>query len=84
MGSAPRPRPDRLAAKLTQVRSKLGMTQDELAVVLSDARWKVSRYDISKFEMGTREPGLIFMLRYARLARINIEIFADDNLDLPK
>ncbi len=82
MGAAPRPRPDRLAEKLAQVRAKLEMTQPELAEALSDKRWKIVRADISNFERGAREPASVFLLRYARLARVSVESLIDDELDL--
>ena len=38
---------------------------------------------ISAYERGTREPDLITLLRYARVARVNVERLIDDELDLP-
>ena len=84
MGSSPRIRPERLAAKLVFVRAKLGFTQLEMANALSDSKVVVSDRDISKYEKGKRDPSLIILLRYSRLAKIKLEIFADDDLDLPK
>ena len=83
MGASPRVRPVRLAAKLAIVRAKLGITQPELAEALSDNKVVVSKQDISKYEKGERDPSLVILLRYSRLARVQMEIFADDKLDLP-
>ncbi|MDQ3803982.1 MAG: helix-turn-helix domain-containing protein [Acidobacteriota bacterium] len=38
---------------------------------------------VSKFELGEREPSLLVLLRYARLAGVSIDVLADDELDLP-
>jgi len=37
---------------------------------------------ISEYEIGKREPDLIILLRYAKLARLPMEVFADDKLEL--
>ena len=39
---------------------------------------------VSNFELGTREPDLLVVLRYARLAGITMETIVDDNLSLPE
>jgi transcriptional regulator with XRE-family HTH domain len=39
---------------------------------------------ISGYERGTREPDLVTLLRYARLAKVALEILVDDNANLPK
>jgi transcriptional regulator with XRE-family HTH domain len=36
------------------------------------------------FEHGEREPTLIVLLRYARVAGVSTDILIDDDLDLPK
>lgn len=38
---------------------------------------------ISEYENGTREPSLMTILAYARLAGIHVEDLIDDALDLP-
>jgi hypothetical protein len=38
---------------------------------------------ISKFELDEREPSLLVLLRYTRLAGITIDVLADDEADLP-
>ena len=39
---------------------------------------------VSNFELGTREPDLLVVLRYARLAGVPMESIVDDNLNLPE
>lgn len=83
MGSAQRPRPARLAAKLTQIRAKLGLTQEEMRLVLKYGSSPKEAGHISRFETGKREPPLPTLLRYARVAGVAMEILVDDELDLP-
>jgi transcriptional regulator with XRE-family HTH domain len=44
---------------------------------------KLNRDDISKYERGVREPSLIVILRYARVAGVCLDVLVDDDLDLP-
>jgi transcriptional regulator with XRE-family HTH domain len=39
---------------------------------------------ISNYELGTREPPLPVLLKYARLAGISTDVLIDDDLDLPE
>ena len=81
MGSA-RERPARLAEKLQQIRLALGISQGEMLRRLG-ADEKNDRYYISNFETGKREPSLMVLLEYARVANVLMEVLADDELDLP-
>jgi hypothetical protein len=38
--------------------------------------------NISRFEQGLREPPLLVLLVYARIARITIDVLVDDDLEL--
>jgi transcriptional regulator with XRE-family HTH domain len=38
---------------------------------------------VSEWERGRREPNLMLLLRYARLANVSVESLIDDDLDLP-
>jgi transcriptional regulator with XRE-family HTH domain len=38
---------------------------------------------VSNFELGTREPDLLVVMRYARLAGVSMETLVDDLLNLP-
>lgn len=82
MGASPRIRPSRLASKLLWARTRLRLTQTDLANQLSDHKVVVSYKDVSKYEKGEREPSLIVLLRYARLVDTPMEVFADDELDM--
>jgi transcriptional regulator with XRE-family HTH domain len=80
----PRPQPDRLAEKLHQLRTRLGYTLEEMAQALSQV--KKSPPDKShshRFEAGIREPSLLVLLEYSRVARVPLEVLVDDELDLP-
>lgn len=83
MGQSPRPRPKRLAAKLRQLRSLLGLTQEQLAEALKHIESPPQPGHISEFESGRREPSLLFLLAVTRLAGITMEVLADDEADLP-
>ena len=79
-----RPQPDRLAEKLRQLRTLLGYTLEEMAQAL--ARVKKSPPDksyIHRFEAGTREPSLLVLLEYSRVAKVPVEAIIDDEIDLP-
>ena len=77
MGYA-RPRPKHLAAKLLQIRQKLGLSQSQLGWLIGLARYN----DISKFEHGKNEPSLTTLLAYAQLAGVRVEDLIDDDLTL--
>jgi len=78
----PRPKPDRLAEKLRQIRDALGLSQTEMLRHLGlDESTKYAR--ISEYELGQREPPLMTILAYARLAAVHVEDIIDDELDLP-
>lgn len=78
-----RRRPGRLGEKLAAVREKFGLSLSEMAGKLSDDEVSVVKQDVHRYERGQTDPSLIILLRYSRLARVKIEVFADDNLDLP-
>jgi len=80
MGRSRRNKPRRLGEKLLAVRKLLQMSQTQMARALE---LKVHYSAVSNFELGTREPDLLIVLRYARLARVPMEILVDDQLNLP-
>lgn len=82
MGVKTRQRPERLAEKLLYIRNALGLSQSELLRHL-DLEDTISYKKISDYERGQREPSLIILLRYARLAGICVDMLIDDKLDLP-
>jgi len=81
MGQAARERPVRLGAKLLQIRTVLGLSQNEMIKRLGVV---MPQFMISNFEHGTREPSLLVLLRYARVAGVTVEMLIDDELNLPK
>ena len=79
MGQRRRAKPKRLAEKLLAIRQKLGVSQSQLAKLLGFDKG-VAR--ISEYEHGIREPDLIVLLSYAKLARISLDVLANDNREL--
>ena len=81
MGS-PRPKPERLAEKVRQIRIGLGLSQTQMLRQLEmEERLHYGR--ISEYESGKREPTLMTILQYAHVAGVHIEDIVDDELDLP-
>jgi transcriptional regulator with XRE-family HTH domain len=83
MGRNPRERPKRLPEKLLQVRESLRLSQNEMLERLGQ-KGKLTRTAISGYELGTSEPSLLILLKYARLAGVPMEVLVDDKLNLPK
>ena len=82
MGVRARQRPERLAEKLLQIRLALGLSQSELLRRL-ELEKDISYKKISDYERGEREPSLLILLRYARVANVGTDVLIDDELDLP-
>jgi transcriptional regulator with XRE-family HTH domain len=87
MGSRKRPRSLRLHEKLRQIREAYALSQAEIVsrLGLTD---ELKQSDISAFEREpddkwSREPALPHLLRYARVAGVNVEVLIDDDMDLP-
>jgi transcriptional regulator with XRE-family HTH domain len=80
MGRRARRRPRKLAKKLTEIRRRLGLPQAQMIRELGSSGLLQSH--ISGWELGTSEPDLLVLLRYARLAGISVETLIDDKLDL--
>ncbi len=82
MGKTIRPKPARLAEKLLQIRSSLGLSQNQFInrLGLSEELFQAS---ISGYELGTREPPLPTLLKYAEVAGICTDVLINDDLDLP-
>jgi transcriptional regulator with XRE-family HTH domain len=81
MGLTPRMRVERLPEKLREIRETLNLSQNGMLQLLSFEEL-TDRSIISGYERGEREPPLPVVLRYARLAKINVEFLIDDELDL--
>ena len=82
MGTKPRSKPERLAAKLLQIRQRLGLSQTQLAELL-EFQIKQCVPRVSEFENAVREPDLSLLLRYARLIGVSTDVLIDDRLNLP-
>jgi transcriptional regulator with XRE-family HTH domain len=82
MGRRARPKAERLAGKLLQIRNALGLSQSEMFKRL-EVESVISYKQISKYELGITEPPLIVLVRYARVSGIHVEDIIDDTLDLP-
>ena len=72
-------RPKRLAGKLRAVREHLGVSQTELKDLL---HFKGHYGRMSDYELGKRQPGVLTLLAYARLAGVHIDDLVDDSSEL--
>lgn len=81
MGYA-RPQPRRMATKLRQIRTKLDLSQKQMAALVAHRRSPVYPGHISEFESGRREPSLLVLLEYARAGKVSLERLIDDELNL--
>ena len=81
MGRSRRNKPQKLSQKLLAIRQRLNMSQTEMARAL---QLQVHYSAVSNYELGTREPDLIVVLRYSRLAGVPMETIVDDQLSLPE
>ncbi len=79
MGNTRR-RPKNLPRKLLAIRKKLDVSQTEMARLLD---LDVAYTAVSGYELGTRQPDLLVLLRYARLAKVSTDVLIDDRLKLP-
>ena len=82
MGTYPRLRQKRLPEKLRMIRDALGISQTEMLKRLG-AEDLIEYNRISEFESGKREPPLVILLGYARVANVWTDVLIDDELDLP-
>lgn len=89
MGRQRRPRPRQLAAKLRQIRLRLGLTQEQMFERLGDTGTPLRSGHIGEFETDRREPNLLVILAYARAASATgggelLEALLDDKMELPE
>ena len=80
MGRSSRKKPMRLGEKLLAIRKHLEMSQTQMARALE---LTVHYSAVSNYELGTREPDMPTVLRYARLAGISTDVILDDQMNLP-
>jgi transcriptional regulator with XRE-family HTH domain len=81
MGRYHRKKPERLAEKLLQIRLNLGLSQNEMIKKLQ-LEEELTQSRISGYELGTREPSLPTLLKYARVAGISTDILIDDESEI--
>lgn len=82
MGTKPRPKPERLAEKLLQIRNALGLSQTEMLKRLG-VEDVIAYHRISEYETGKREPTLLILLGYARVASVYVDVLIEDDVSLP-
>lgn len=83
MGTVRRPKPARLAEKLRAIRTSLGLSQNEMLSRLGLSEYSF-RSSISGYELGTREPPLPTLLKYAQVAGVCVDVLINDDLKLPE
>ena len=83
MGAKGRRKQARLASKLRRIRLALRLSQGQLLKHL-DLEVELKRGDISRYELGLREPPLYVILRYAKAAGVCTDVLIDDELSLPR
>ena len=83
MGTVHRPKPARLAEKLRTIRTSLDLSQNGMLRHL-DLAEDSFRSSISGYELGTREPPLPILLKYAQAAGVCVDVLINDDLDLPE
>ena len=84
MGTRKRPVPARLPEKLLKVRRLLDLSQEQLAERLRHLPSPPEAAHISRYEGGMREPNLIYLLEFSRLAGVTLECLLDDSLEVPE
>jgi len=73
MGKTARPKPARLTEKLLQIRTSLELSQNGMIRRLGLAE-ELFQGSISGYELGTREPPLPVLLKYAQVAGVNVDV----------
>jgi transcriptional regulator with XRE-family HTH domain len=82
MGTKARPKPKRLGEKLRRIRLALALSQAGMLRRLG-LEETIMEARISEYELGIREPSLMTVLEYARVAGVHMEALVDDEIDLP-
>jgi transcriptional regulator with XRE-family HTH domain len=75
--------PKKLGHKMKKIRLRLGMSQREIVQALKYHDTPLRASQISQYEQGQREPTMMLVLAYARLAKVPMEILVDDRMKLP-
>jgi transcriptional regulator with XRE-family HTH domain len=72
-------RPKRLAEKLLAIRQRLALSQSQLAKRINP---QMHYGRVSEYELGKRQPPIVVLLAYARVASIPLENIIDDKINL--
>jgi transcriptional regulator with XRE-family HTH domain len=83
VGRSYRSRPKKLGAKLKLIRQNLGLTQSEMVKKLAVKDEPLRAASISGYELSQREPPLMVLLRYARIAGCTMDDLVDDKIKWP-
>jgi transcriptional regulator with XRE-family HTH domain len=74
--------PKRMGEKFRQIRDALELSQNGMVKRLGSPEGILGT-SISGYERGIREPPLLILLSYARIAAVPVDMLIDDELDLP-
>jgi hypothetical protein len=77
-----RPIPAKLGWKLKAIREHLELMKEQLIERLDGPSIRLNRENIDRYEKGFRQPPLLILLRYARIAGVFVTDLADDEVDL--
>ena len=73
--------PKRLGEKLLRIRESFGDSQAAFLERLGNPE-AITQKSISGYELGQREPPLLILLKYAKIAKISTDVLIDDSIDL--
>jgi transcriptional regulator with XRE-family HTH domain len=76
-----RRRPKRLAEKLLQIRTALGLSRCDMVKRLGV---EIPHKHISNYELDKSEPPIDVLLAYGRVANVRLEQIVDDDQNLPR
>lgn len=74
--------PKKLGKKMRQIRESLGMSQRQIVDALNYKATPLRASQISQYENGQREPTMMLVLAYAKLAGISTDVLIDDKMKL--
>lgn len=75
--------PERLASKLLEVRTRLGLSQRGLIRQMGMTD-DLTQAEVSMFESGRRVPSLMVLKLYSNLAGVWMDVLVSDDIDLPE
>lgn len=74
--------PKRLGKKLKAIREAKGLSQRQLVGVLNYTATPLRSSQISQYEQNQREPTMMLVLSYAKLAGIPMDVLVDDKFSV--